>query len=332
MLASVLRHVLLQTLQGTPCALFGEAAPFLRQAILLASVCKEWRYAATLASQALAAELDLDLDVVQHTIQEAEALSPLLSELLPGLPRLRLAYTALAVPTVAQFLERVRPSFLGISVSCPNQNRRFKLAALETLLAGSTSVELHLWECAGLHPRACRSLWRALAPLPPLTLLRFDDVPSGSAIFSVSDEQLLASVSCKELALSFVPPNPGFVKPAHLLPALRCESFYCMLGKHVFCSDMSRPFIRWSWELLTSRTGGGVFVLEWEGEVSITGCPGTLPQFAQGWALVLACPFSGVLGLPLDHFTQGPRDLRVWQNRAVSDATLERAYELLLDY
>ena len=189
-------------------------------------------------------------------------------------------------------------------------------------------VQLHVRYIDTAPSAIDRGFWQVLADIRLLALLKLRDLYVSETPASTAAQVPPVSISCRELSLSFqhaTEQSPGQLQACDLLPALSCPLLYCHFFK--VRSGYSLP-----WNVLVSRPA--VYLLQAVPHVSlpITGCPGRLPDCAEGaWALVLLTPELGnVHGLPLHLCERGPTGFSVWRNSAVSDAMLERAFDVLL--
>ena len=204
----------------------------------------------------------------------------------------------------------------------------FDLAPLGAATSAGIRVQLHLslQEAASLssRPGVWMALCTTLAALPPLFRVKLFNLQPGSRLPHAAD-QLLASVRCKELALTFRLCD-SMPEPADLLPALSCGLLCCRF------QEVRRSSFSLHWSTLSSRPG--IYLLEPRpySTLYVTHCPGSLPCWpGRCWALVLVQPELGsVQGLPLNLFERGPRGLLVWRTPGLAHCLLEKAYAMLL--
>ena len=199
-------------------------------------------------------------------------------------------------------------------------SRAPSLSALQEAAAQGITPALHIQlqdSRSGQYSASDRErLWAALAELPTLGSLHlwYDLDDYEQAPVSTREEQLLASICCKELVL-----QTGFSLPYTrlLLDTIHCDSVTC---SH-FCRSGEGATLQWSW--LTAKPGVHVLELQAEASVTVCGCSGALPSFAETWALMREAPADGfVSGVPASKFVPGPRGCWVWRNSAATDAYL----------
>ena len=128
---------------------------------------------------------------------------------------------------------------------------------------------------------------------------------------------------CKELLLL----NFGPHCEQALLPGLACDAFYC----HFHFVNAPKQLLDWS--AVAGRPGIFMVSLFEGADLAVSGCAGSLPFSEPGWALVLehhGLP-GAVEGLPTHLFSPGPEECLVWRTSAVTNASIERIYDLLGD-
>ena len=141
---------------------------------------------------------------------------------------------------------------------------------------------------------------------------------------SPAELALLARVRCREL---LIPQGAGLPLFGQLLLSVQAERVIC----HQFIGQKTCSPLDWRW--LAARPG--IIKLELlsmtkdepDVKLVVEGCPGSLPSFAEPWALVLLLhpPQERVIGLHLGRFLPGPDGLLVWSNSATLDAILHAA-------
>ena len=185
----------------------------------------------------------------------------------------------------------------------------------------------------GVHVTVCMSyilwtdtsrqaLWAALAQCP-LHTLKLEIACYASTPPSATEQQLLASICCTELALSVETDGSADSSlQLHALLGIRAEQLMCSLcltQPHQAAVD---------WALLSSRAG--IYTLQ-DHElrpILVTGCSGVLPDFGAAWALGLY-QSTQIRGVPVHLFEPGPHNTRVWRNHAAVSSCLEHAIEWL---
>ena len=167
-------------------------------------------------------------------------------------------------------------------------------------------------------------MWAALAQLPTLGSLQL--LADGWYEFPVpfQEEQLLGNVHCRELVLHSSGPWLRIsCSGALLLRTVCCSAVHCC--QYYSAADNALP-----WPLFTAKPGVYVLDLGAECSLAVTDCAGSLPGFAQPWALVHWRPHrASISGVPASLFRPGPRGCLVRRNSAATDAYLMAALKQL---
>ena len=269
---------------------------------------------------------DLTTGCLYHPYYEERLRRALLQSLqgLPCLARLTLRHfggleAVLAQPDCFAGLTALRQLIVHLQTLCGMQ--LLGITSLSAAVSRGIWVGLHLerlWPSSQDMSGPRQALWVALAQGSRLSRLQVNaDFRPELCLVSAAEQQLLAVISCDELVFQA---SIASIISTHITAwlAIRSEQLYCRLS-----TACKGPL---DCSLLTMRAG--VFILKCSSQTSITGCPVTPPSFLQGWALVLWQPSSAITN-DLPCFVPGPRGRLVWRNSHVSDAALERAFELL---
>ena len=202
----------------------------------------------------------------------------------------------------------------------------FSLSALAGHAARGVSVYLSIvlfWA-----QKARQTVWAALAQCPQLHALhlRIQCLPSDEAP-SFQEQQLLASVACRQLVLRFdfgvalVSGRRPIVWSDRLLALCRISSNQLLCEVRFGLHDK----VPISWPVLVAQPG--IFVLSGGKNLYILGCSGP-PDFAQSWALLLREQTS-VEGVPMHDLERGPGGHPTWRNSHITASRLDEAYKQL---
>ena len=166
-----------------------------------------------------------------------------------------------------------------------------------------------------------QQLWAALAQCPRLHSLQLDIIlRNEDEQPSASEQQLLASISCRQLVMDVGIYAGGCNSDLQLraLLSVRAEELWCRLDVGL------RAGVPVSWAVLAVRDGLFIVSGGRDSPLKVVGYTGDLPVFSQGWALLLE-QGSRILGVPMHVFEPGPRASLVWRGQATADSTLEQA-------
>ena len=191
---------------------------------------------------------------------------------------------------------------LRVELLCAFCTQSFDVHGFGAAAAAGVRVELGV-SFAGDCPTPARErLWYALGKAAPVSqlCLTFEHVGELDEDVNALEKRLLPSVRCTELLL--------LIHHEHYL----CASLLPRLDFEV--AQVS--FIPWAnvtlpWSALSSRSG--VYIVSSFCSLTIMDCNGRMPEFEQGWALVLRQEEQErVKGLPLSAFRLGSRGSWVW--------------------
>ena len=210
---------------------------------------------------------------------------------------------------------------LNVHLHCLHDSQPSSMPSLSAAALRGVSVGVHLqdlWPQSEEKSTARQALWTALAQCCHLSRLQVHvDTHLGVSV-SAAEQQLMAAISCSELVLHALIYNS--LSRTEALLSIRCEHLYCGLG--------SQREESLDYSLLTAHPG--IYLLDSDTLTRITYWPTTPPAFAQGWAVVLRQRSSDMReDLPGPCFVPGPQGHLVWRNSHVSDAMLNRAYNVL---
>ena len=281
--------------------------------------------------QALHVELPMGQRSQDGALACRQQTSVLLSSLqaLPELAELSLQYqTSSSLPEHALQLPPALRS-LNFSFEYRFRDSVGSLAALQQAAAQGIKVALQvrLWEelYEEFSSADMGRLWAALAHLPKSAKLKLSAWAESSFGMLLRDEQAESSeypelslpkqLCCKELILNGMFSLQYF---GQLLCTVRAETAIY----HRSVSYRTWDPLPWSWLILRPC----VCIIELAPSehscsskdnapgLTVSDCPGSLPDFAQPWALVLRHSHLGFLaGVPLAEFEPGPRECLVWR-------------------
>ena len=190
--------------------------------------------------------------------------------------------------------------------------KAFGLSSLSAAAQRGVQVLLRVRMCQDSNHTTLDRFWTALShchALSHLRILLLRTFESKQAMPAV-EQQLLAALCCTQLVLNIrTGTQPG---PLQLL-SVRCAHLVCSICAREGADEVL------DWSCLAAQPG--IYMLS---HITVTGCTGSLPGFAESWAVVSQDPAAS--GLPVQKFSSGPRGRLVWRNGATSDAALEKAY------
>ena len=229
------------------------------------------------------------------------------------------------------------PDLTGLSLAWSGSNVSLEgqwlhLPALQQVTVKVCSYDMTVCQLAPLAEAAAQGI-RIVLDVVLTKLVIWPVLASGAAALPAVDELHVLCANASDIWAVHTPVTPLRCKELTLRVSNNKVTDWVLhrVQYNTVCFFLDDPHCSWpgvfEWTFLAARQGPIVVDLA---EIEVFGCPGTLPERAGGWSMVLLQPrFRYSRGLPLNLFVPGPRGHLVWRSSCVSDAGLTRALDKL---